>query len=376
MRILFVGMANSIHIARWINQLNGLGWDIHLFPVESVENVGIDGELREATVHQVLDGKRDGWHPSIRAEDDFWPFLGRSWPLPRGSWRARRFLQRRIPAWKKLGWHLAQTIRKLQPDIIHSIEFQHGAYLVLEARRYLDRKLPAWIVTNWGHDIYLFSRLKEHVEKVKAVLSACDYYVCECQRDVGLARALGFKGEILPLLPGAGGFDIERLRQLRQHGPTSARRVIVLKGSQSWYGRALVGLRGIALCADLLKDYRTVIYSALPEVKIAAELLAGSTGIPIEIFPPCSNEEMLRLHGKARVSIGVAISDAISISLLEAMIMGSFPIQSNTSCADEWIRCGETGILVHPEDPDAVANALRRALLDDTLVDQAAEINA
>jgi glycosyltransferase involved in cell wall biosynthesis len=104
--------------------------------------------------------------------------------------------------------------------------------------------------------------------------------------------------------------------------------------------------------------------------------LAWSTGISIEIFPPCSNEEMLKLHGKARVSIGVNISDAISISLLEAMIMGSFPIQSNTSCANEWVQCGETGILVPAEDPDAVAKALRRALSDDALVDRAAEINA
>ena len=387
MRILFVAMTDSIHTARWINQLNALGWDIHLFPVDLVEKVGLHPGLKEATVHHVLNGEAarvpffthrlDGWHASVREVDDFWPFLGRSWPLPRGSSRARQFLQRWIPEWKELGWHLAQTIRKLQPDIIHSLEFQHGAYLVLEARSYLDRNLPTWIVTNWGSDIYLFGRLKEHVEKIKAVLSACDYYVCECQRDVGLARAFGFKGEILPLLPGAGGFDIERLRQLRQHGPTSARRVIVLKGYQSWYGRALVGLRAIEICADLLKGYRTVIYGVYtPDVKIAAELLAQSTGIPIEIFPPCSNEEILRLHGKARASIGVNISDAISLSLLEAMIMGSVPIQSNTGCANEWVRCGETGILVHPEDPDAVAKALRRALSDDALVDRAAEINA
>jgi glycosyltransferase involved in cell wall biosynthesis len=126
----------------------------------------------------------------------------------------------------------------------------------------------------------------------------------------------------------------------------------------------------------LLKGYRVAIYVASPEVKIAAELLTHSTGIPIDIVPPSSHEEILRLHGRARVSIGLGISDAISTSLLEAMTMGSFPIQSNTSCANEWVQCGETAILVPPEDPDAVAKALRRALSDDALVDRAAEINA
>jgi glycosyltransferase involved in cell wall biosynthesis len=112
-----------------------------------------------------------------------------------------------------------------------------------------------------------------------------------------------------------------------------------------------------------------------PDVKIAAELVAQSTGIPIEIVPCCSHEDMLRLQGRARVSIGLSISDAISTSLLEAMVMGSFPIQSNTSCADEWLQNGKTGLLVHPEDPEAVAAAIRHAVSDDALVDHAADVN-
>jgi glycosyltransferase involved in cell wall biosynthesis len=57
------------------------------------------------------------------------------------------------------------------------------------------------------------------------------------------------------------------------------------------------------------------------------------------------------------------------------MTMGAFPIQSCTACADEWITPGTSGILVPPEDPEAVAEALRRALQDDDLVEQAARIN-
>ncbi len=56
--------------------------------------------------------------------------------------------------------------------------------------------------------------------------------------------------------------------------------------------------------------------------------------------------------------------------------MGSFPIQSNTSCLGELVQDGESGMLVHPEDPEAVAEALRRAVTEEELVDRAAEINA
>jgi glycosyltransferase involved in cell wall biosynthesis len=57
------------------------------------------------------------------------------------------------------------------------------------------------------------------------------------------------------------------------------------------------------------------------------------------------------------------------------MVMGSFPVQSCTSCAEEWIRDGETGILVSPEDTEVVEMAIRRALSEDALVNQAAEKN-
>ncbi|MDQ3652565.1 MAG: glycosyltransferase [Acidobacteriota bacterium] len=232
-------------------------------------------------------------------------------------------------------------------------------------------------MSNWGSDISLFGRLAAHAEKIKAIMAACDYYHCECVRDVRLAREFGFKGEVLPVFPVTGGFEIDQMRKLRQPGPPSSKRHVVLKGYQNWAGRALVGLRAIELCAELLEGYRVSIYLASSDVQLAAELLSQKTGIPLEFdSAESAHDDILRLHGSAHVSIGLSISDAISTSLLEAMIMGSFPIQSNTGCGDEWIKNEVNGLLVHPESPEEVAMALRRTLTDDTMVDRAAEINA
>ena len=52
-----------------------------------------------------------------------------------------------------------------------------------------------------------------------------------------------------------------------------------------------------------------------------------------------------------------------------------FPIQSYTSCANEWVEDSQTALLVHPEDTDEVARALKIALTDDKLVNNAARIN-
>jgi len=151
----------------------------------------------------------------------------------------------------------------------------------------------------------------------------------------------------------------------------------MLKGYQSWAGRALVGLRALERSADLLHDYQIVLFSVnSKDVIIAAELFSHSTGIPVRIIPKeTHHNEILRLHGQARISIGLSISDGISTSFIEAIAMGSFPIQSWTSCADEWIEDGKTGILVPPNDPEIVEASIRRALTDDNLVNLAAEEN-
>lgn len=358
MRILFVAMPGSVHTTRWISQLTDQSYDVHLFPSK---NQAVHPAMHGVALHFAgVFPRRIAQVASI---------------ILRLCKLKRQGRTRPVFAFSDRSYWLAQVIRRIKPDLVHSLEIQHAGYLTLAARERLGSQFPAWIVTNWGSDIYLFGRLAEHRERIRAVLSACDYYSCECERDVRLAKAMGLKGEVLPVLPNTGGFDLAHVARFREPGPTSARRLIVLKGYQHFAGRALVGLRAIALCADELQGYRVAVYSASRDVRIAAELVANSTGIPIDVVSRCSHDDILRLHGRARVYIGLSISDGISTSLLEAITMGAFPIQSCTACVDEWIVDGETGLSVPPEDPATVAAAIRRAVSDDALVDHAATQN-
>jgi len=367
LRILFVAFPESIHTARWINQITDQGWDVHLFPSSDGE---LHREMKNITAYGFSSFRPRDLDPSVR-----WRQL---WPLARGTSRLGLIASRLNPRLSDSSVWLARLIRKLKPDIIHSLEFQHSSYLTLAAKTHLAKEdFPTWCVSNWGSDIYLFGRLAGHAGKIRAVLENCDFYHCECHRDVELARTFGLKGEVLPVFPVTGGFDTEQMRLFRAAGKTSSRRVIALKGFQNWAGRALVGVRAIELCADVLKGYSVCLYMPFPDVLLAAELVNHSTGIPFEVESHTSTRaDILRMHGRARVSIGLNISDAISTSLLEAMVMGSFPVQSNTGCGNEWINCGENGLLVPPESPETVAAAIRQAVADDAMVDKAAEINA
>ncbi len=365
MRILFVAMSNSIHTARWINLLRGQNWDLHLFPSLDVGMVHPD--LAGVTVHHSFFG------PAGRAKGTA-RIRGVYVPGKHVSTLSRALLRRLTPQYRL--HQLCRLIKRLKPDIVHSMEIQSAGYLTLEAKHALGDRFPTWIVTNWGSDIYLFGRLPAHRERLKQVLAECNFYSCECQRDVDLARGLQLKGEVLPVLPNSGGFDVDAIAALRDVERPSSRKLIMLKGYQGWAGRALVGLRALERCTDLLKRYTVVIYSATDDVRLAAELFEVNTGVSIRVLPDGTpHRDVLAHHARARVSIGLSISDAISTSFLEAMVMGSLPIQSRTGCADEWAEDGKSALFVPPEDPEVIEAALRRALSDDALVDAATAIN-
>ena len=370
MRVLVVAFSDSIHTARWINQFKGSAAEIVLFPCQDIGTT--HPSLDYGKVRHSVYGKGLNANSAVKFEgfNVFSDFTGHG---------IRYIVRHAAPKYRVR--QLASYIKKFKPDIIHSLEIQHSGYLVNEVRKQWrgSMQFPKWLVTNWGSDIYLFGQFKEHQLQIREVIEHCDFYSCECERDIILAKEFGLQGKAMPVFPNTGGVDLVEAESLRSSGKTSERRIIALKGYQHWAGRALVGLRALERCADLLKDYEVVLYSVVPKnagVELAAELFTAKTGIPTRILPKdSSRRDILKLHGSARISIGLSISDGISTSFLESLIMGSFPIQSDSACANEWIECGKTGLLVPAEDPEVIEKNIRMALTNDALVDTAAKEN-
>lgn len=305
MKILIIAFADNIHTARWINQINSQDYEVYLFPNHNHQkissNLNTNVKIVKANIfkylqyyllkviNQIIQNKK---HNEVNEH------------------LYNEFRTNQIH----------QFIQDKKPDIIHSLEFQNSCYLTLFTKQkyYQNKLFPKWIATNWGSDIYLFGRLEKHHDTIRQVLAECDYYSCECHRDIKLAQNFGFQGQFLPVFPNTGGFELELISKLRQNGSTSQRKIIMLKGYQTWAGRALFGLRALERCADILQGYHIYVYSARTEdIQIAIELFAHSTKIPITAIPlSSSHQTLLELHGKARISIGLSISDGISTSLL------------------------------------------------------------
>ncbi len=355
MRVLVVGFADSPHLCGFLRIFDGSDWDVRLF--DSTVWGAPHPELPDIPVYSVVRDAAAG-----------------------ADGRSAQIRQLAIPS--SFGEHaarLAEVIDEFRPDIVHSHEIQHAGALVHRAMSRPRTVRPAWLCTNWGSDIVWFGRNRMSIETIRSVVRSCDYYSAECHRDVALARAFGLRGKVVGLWPATGGIDLSHVEKLRLSGNTSSRRTIAVKGVTGSYGQGHLAFQAVARCADLLEGWEICTYQADPEVARRFDRLA--TSHPVRhtsvstLDRPTSHDDHLAMHGRSRVSIGFNRSDALSMSFVEAMAMGSFPVQASSSCGPEVAAPGRSALFVSPSDVDALSSALARSLTDDALVDSAAELN-
>jgi glycosyltransferase involved in cell wall biosynthesis len=333
MRILLVGMANSIHLARWVDQFNS---EDHVFEIVS--------SSPHTRVHPKLQAR------IVSSNKTSISWISRHFSLP--MWLADRYLS----DWVR-GILIFWRIKSFKPDIVHVHELQNAGYATRRAFQLLGTNRPNLIVTNYGSDIFWFSKLEKHRKKIKSLLEMADGYSAECSRDYFLAAGLTSGYKPLPIMPTAGGL-------VRRLGPEKVRNKIAIKGYENHWGKALSALNSIAELSELLKDIEIVLYSCDRGVARAAEKLSKEKNISITTHGPAklSHDQILSIFETSIMYVGHSLSDGISTSMLEAMAMGAIPIQTNTSCAEEWITNGETGFLITPEDSTALKAAVKSIL--------------
>lgn len=361
MRVLALGPSNSPHTLRNLGLLADRGIDVHLY--SPVHAPVFPGPAR-VTIHLEADRPTGDLPGSVTAEPLEPELAGGLHPHER-------------PA------ALAALIERLQPDLILSQVHQLSGYLVLAARRLLAERersgtFPVWVVHDWGTDVSLFHSEPRHRRILTAMFAACDGLLTETVRDVALSRSLGFDGAIGPVVPVTGGYELEELEPLRTPGPASARKAISVKGRTSGRYRAGMILDSLEQLGDRLAGFELQAFLAEPEFEERARGLCERTGMALRVArlgEPLPHPELMALHGRSRISISASVGDGICTSLIDAMAMGAFPIQSADAAGREWGVDGRDSILFSLDRPADLTAAIERALGDDELVDRAAERN-
>ena len=344
-------MADSVHLARWLSQFVDQSIDFTLFPSSPHRRIHpILKNLIASTSQQMTVTLKP---PSMK-------------------WLALPLSALDIPFDNFFRSHLLRRLITQQKfDLIHVLELQHAGYLLLGTK--LAPDLPKVFITNWGSDIYWFQQFPKHKQKIVQLLNIASFYSAECQRDIEIVRQLGYTGKTMPVIPNSGGINMDEIP--KDSLPPSQRKKIMIKGYTGFVGQALVAIKACELAADQLHGYEVVIYSASLKARLRALKLKHVHKVRVTILKKRTpHHEMLKHFSGARVYVGISLSDGISTSLLEAMATGCYPIQSDTSCANEWLTSNSSSI-VSSGSIELISKAIESALCDDRLVDEISVIN-
>lgn len=266
---------------------------------------------------------------------------------------------------------LEKIILEINPDVIHSFEMQSCSYPIIQAMI----KFPKikWMYSCWGNDLFYYKNFKNHDIKIKAVLKRVDYIHTDCMRDYTLATDLGFIGNNLGVIPTGSGYDLKEIEQYKT--PVLDRNIILIKGYQLLFGRALNVIKALENSLESIAKFEIVVFGAHKEVLdyIKVKKLPFKTFHRTEL----SQLELIKLMGKSLIYIGNNISDGMPNTLLEAIIMNAFPIQSNPGNATaEIIEHEKNGLLINdPNDIKNIESLLVAAINDKNRIAQAAIIN-
>jgi glycosyltransferase involved in cell wall biosynthesis len=373
MKILFVAMDNSTHTYRWVKYIMEARREYEFFLYPSFHIPGMGEVFSEKDPIEIY---KPGRVPTIFETIRNHPIKYLKILLLMGLRAVHQAAKEEIEKYNNKTLQLLNYIKKINPNIIHTLHTQTSGYQLLEVRKIWEGPFPKWVHSVWGSDLFLYRKWLIHRTILSGLFSFIDYFIGEGIRDQSFAKELGFKGHFFDPLPASGGFNIESIKNIRGKVKPSERKQITIKGYQNAVGRYFVGLRALERARDLLDGYEINTFLIQnEETKAVTDLFEINNSLKVNLHLHVPYEQILEMHARSRISIGLSTSDGLPASFLEAMAMGAFPIQSNTSLASEWVSDGKTAFIVPPEDPEVIEQAIRKALTDDVLVDAAAETN-
>jgi len=363
-RIMLVGMADSVHVARWLKNVLGES-ELEILIIPTSPHRFIHSDIRSTLQANRSSSSQVRIHSFLRYASLVIWLLDR--PLLWGGRLRAIFLR--------------DSIRKFKPDLVHIMETQNGgyAYLSYSDANSVKESLRTYklVLTLFGSDLYWFSRFERHRHKLEKLLPKIDILAAECTRDIELAMELGFAGDVAPLSPVSGGLSPTQISKPDNDEEFFARDIIAIKGYGGTWGLGHLAIKAVAQNYEFLQDLKVVIFSAESKAKRAAKKYLRPLKIEYYLFPKfsLSHREMLALFKKSLIYIGLSKSDGLPASMLEAMSQGAFPVQTSSACTDGWFDPDVTGQLVDVNNTEEIHISLADLLRNRVQIRKAQKAN-
>lgn len=325
-RLLLLGDARQVHLRRWAKYFDDAGFEVLSF--------------------------------SLEVTDDY-PGNIRSLRMPRALPRALRY-----PLCAPLVRGLAQ---RFAPHVINAHFVPNYGLIAAMINR------QPWVLTTWGSDVMTDpGKSPLHRMRTRYVLRRAAYVTSDARVMTEKLIDLGVpKGRVLTF---PFGVDIDLFYPRTQP---------VLPGPRVLSNRKLEPVYSVSTVIDAFPAVRETFHDATLTVAgdgaLRAELEAranrsiGRSGITF--VGGVDHERMPTLLRDHHIYVSTSLSDTTSVSLLEAMAVGLFPVVSDIPANREWINHGENGMLVPVQQPMKLATTISAAWRDQELRENAARFN-
>jgi glycosyltransferase involved in cell wall biosynthesis len=331
-RIALLGDARQVHIHRWSRYLDAMGFDVLTLSLEPVK--GVSGLRRRINV------------PSFLPDFARYPLAV---PVIRG------------------------VLGRYRPHVV-SAHFvpNYGVIAALAGR-------APWVLSTWGSDVMLLpSKSAFHMRRTRFVIRRADYITSDADVMTRRLVELGARADRVITFP----YGVDRKLFFPAAPPPSGQKsrsapsIICNRKLEAVYNVATVVDAFAAVSRTLPAATLTLAGSGSEAPSLAKRLRRAGLENAVRFTGDVPHERMPELLRAHDIFVSVAFSDTTSVSLLEAMACGLFPVVSDIPANREWIEDGANGLIVDPRDPAAIARAIAAAWENGSLRESAAKNNA
>jgi glycosyltransferase involved in cell wall biosynthesis len=304
-RVVIFGWSESIHVKRWVAGLSARGWKIRLIS--------------------------QGGGPAPGAET-----------INLGEYGKFSFFRHASAA--------ARLAREFDPDLIH-VHYAGGfGWWGLKCR------FAPMLVSVWGSDVIGVERNLIQRLLVRRVLHRADRISVTSAylkaATAALAPGVEDKIEVIPF-----GVSVpEPVSPL----PPPPVRLCFIKLHRPQYGPDIL-LRALANVRQTIPDIRLTLAgegTMTPRLRTLCVELGLESNVDFVGFVP--NDRIYSLLSEHHIMVMPSLSESFGVAVLEAAACGRPSIASRVGGVPEVLRDGETGLLVSPGDPTALAEAILR----------------
>jgi glycosyltransferase involved in cell wall biosynthesis len=259
----------------------------------------------------------------------------------------------RIPAPRDLdpllGVRLRRALRSLRPDVVHTHLVHADLYGALAAGR------TPLVSTKHNDDRFRLGPFR-HVERLLARRSARAIAITEALRRFTVERV------------GLPADKVTTIHYGLDEPPAAwAPAELDLPGGPLVVAVArLVPQKGLDVAVRAIAGLdATILVLGEGEERSRLEMLGRELGV--RLLLPGRVGDVAAVLRRADLLVHPARWEGFGLALLEAMLCSLPVVATRVSSIPEIVADGETGLLVPPDDPDALGDALGRLLADDAL---------